>query len=403
MGTLEKPEIVATTRLRSSLEQQIAISGVARVDRRTKRLVPRVRPGDIAVVDHADIDALMARQLAESNVSAVVNAQPFISGRYPNRGPELLSAAGIPLYQLPEPGLFEKITEGDSLTIDSLSRLNVRNRPCCYLVHWDPPRIKSATEEARGNLSIELERFARNTLAYLDTDKELLLDPTHVPDVGSLKIGGRHALIVVRGEGYKEDLAQLKPYIRDVRPVLIAIDGGADALLELGYVPDIILGDMDSVSDDALLCGARLIVHAYAKRDGEAPGLVRVHSLGLDAQLFPVAGTSEDAGLLIAYEHGADLIVAVGTHSNLEDFLDKGRAGMASTFLVRLKVGPRLVDARGVCKLYQPKPSATAFLAVLLSALFPIVILIRRLPILQNIYDAARLWVRLTLWRLHIH
>lgn len=397
------PKTVATVRLSTSIDQQIIISGLARVDRRTKRAVTRLRPGEIAVIDHADIDAIMARSLVECKVSAVINAQPFVSGRYPNRGPEVLSRAGIPTYELADPELFDHIHDGNTLNIDVLNQLIVDEQPLCELRLWDEERIASATANARGNLSIELERFARNTLEYLDTDKDLLLDPTHVPDVGDLKIAGHHALIVVRGEGYKEDLAQLKPYIRDVRPVLIAIDGGADALREIGYTPDIILGDMDSVSDASLLCGARLIVHAYARRGGEAPGMERVRSLGLKAQSFAVPGTSEDAGLLLAYEHGADLIVAVGTHSNLEDFLDKGRAGMASTFLVRLKVGPRLVDARGVCKLYKPAPSATAFLAVVLSAMFPIVILMQRLTILQNIFDTFRLWLRLNLWRLHFH
>ena len=207
-------------------------------------------------------------------------------------------------------------------------------------------------------------------------------------------MAGRHALVVVRGEGYKEDLATLSGYLQDLRPVLIAVDGGADALLEIGRRPDVILGDMDSVSDDALRCGAQIIVHAY--KNGDAPGLDRVRALGLDADLFAVPGTSEDAALLLAYEHGADLIVAVGTHSNLEDFLDKGRAGMASTYLVRLKVGTRLVDARGVGKIYQPKPPFGYFIALLLCLMFPFVIVLSYSPIWKNMTELIRLW-----WRLH--
>ena len=160
--------------------------------------------------------------------------------------------------------------------------------------------------------------------------------------------------------------------------------------------PDIILGDMDSVSEEGLRCGAQLIVHAY--KNGVAPGLARVQGLGLTADIFPVPGTSEDAALLLAYEHGADLIVALGTHSNLEDFLDKGRAGMASTFLVRLKVGPRLVDARGVFKLYQPRPPFGAFVGLLVSALFPLAVLLRHTPIWQNLIQMSLIW-----WRLHVH
>jgi uncharacterized membrane-anchored protein len=239
---------------------------------------------------------------------------------------------------------------------------------------------------------------ARNTLQYLEADKDLLLDPTDVPALPGIKIAGRHALVVIRGADYKNDLRELKPYLRDVRPVIIAVDGAADALLTLGHRPDIILGDMDSVSDAALGCGARLIVHAYARRGGEAPGLARVQALGLDAIPFAVPGTSEDAALLLAYEHNADLIVAVGTHSSLEDFLDKGRAGMASTFLTRLKIGTRLVDARGVFKLYRPPPSLSLPLAVILAALFPLTVLVRHAPLWSNLISLLHVW-----WRLHVH
>lgn len=377
------------------------LAGPARADRRTKNLAPRLRPGDIAVLDHADLDTLAARALAEARPAAVLNARPFITGRYPNRGPALLLAARIPCYKLPDPALFDRLETGAALAIDDDHVLSVNGRPLCALTLWDAARIDAATQAARHNLSRELTDFARNTLHYLDTDKDLLLDPTDVPKLRRVKIKGRHALIVVRGDGYREDLAELRPYLRDVRPVLIAVDGAADALLALGHRPDIILGDMDSVTDDALRCGAQLIVHAYKSAEGQpvhAPGLARLEALGLPADIFAVPGTSEDAALLLADEHGAALLVAVGTHSNLEDFLDKGRPGMASTFLVRLKVGPRLVDARGVSTLYRPSPPPIAFLAMLLSALFPLVVMLRYspAPILQNLVETARLW-----WHLH--
>lgn len=376
------------------------LTGTARADRRTKNLAARLRPGDVAVIDHADLDALAARSLAEARVLAVVNARPFVTGKYPNRGPAVLLDARVPLFALPDPELFARLTEGRPVTIDEGGCLYADDQPVCTLERWDAARVAEATRAARANLGEELERFARNTLQYLDADKDLLLDPTDVPALRRVKMAGRHALVVVRGEGYREDLQGLRPYLRDVRPVLIAVDGAADALLALGYTPDVILGDMDSVSDDALRCGAQIIVHAYARRGGEAPGLVRTQALGLDADTFAVPGTSEDAALLLAHEHNADLIVAVGTHSNLEDFLDKGRAGMASTFLVRLKVGPRLIDARGVFKLYRPTPPFAAFVAVLLSALFPIAVFLiyTPAPILRNLVETVRLW-----WRIHVH
>ena len=369
------------------------LSGPARCDRRTKALLKRLRPGDIAVIDHADLDGLAARALADAQVSAVVNAQPFISGKYPNRGPSVLAAAQVPMFQLSDPARFCLVREGARLAVSGADLLQNGEVMDALLV-WDDVRIAEATAAARANLGAELEKFARNTLQYLDADKDLLLDPTDVPALRRVRMAGRHALVVVRGEGYKDDLALMRGYLTDYKPVLIAVDGAADALLEIGQRPDIILGDMDSVSDTALRSGAQIIVHAY--KNGDAPGLERVKALGLDASLFAVPGTSEDAALLLAYEHGADLIVALGTHSNLEDFLDKGRAGMASTYLVRLKVGPRLVDARGVFKLYQPRPPFIAHVALLLSFLFAVVVLLRFSPMWENLAALIHIW-----WRLH--
>ncbi len=370
------------------------LRGPARCDRRTKALVKRLRPGDIAVIDHADLDGLAARALADARVAAVVNAQPFISGKYPNRGPSVLASAQIPLFQLSEIAKFTGLRDGAALSVDGSSGLYQNEVFFDSLTLWDDRKIAEATAGARANLGTELEKFARNTLQYLDADKDLLLDPTDVPALRRVKLSGRHALVVVRGEGYKEDLALMRGYLTDYKPVLIAVDGAADALLEMGHRPDIILGDMDSVSDDALRSGAQIIVHAY--KNGSAPGLDRVQALDLAADVFAVPGTSEDAALLLAYEHGADLIVALGTHSNLEDFLDKGRAGMASTYLVRLKVGPRLVDARGVFKLYQPRPPFLAHVALLLSFLFAVLMLLRFSPMWENLAALFHIW-----WRLH--
>jgi len=390
---VKKVALVHPTSIGSSLNR---LHGIAHCDRRTKNLVTRLRSGSIAVIDHADLDALAARALADGGVTAVINAQPFVSGKYPNRGPAVLAAAHVPMFQLSDPAHFTRLREKAHLVIDEGGALYQDDCLIDVLESWDAARIARETVTARANLGTELEKFARNTLQYLDADKDLLLDPTDVPILRRVKMAGRHALVVVRGEGYKEDLAGLRNYLVGVHPVLVAVDGGADALLEIGHRPDIILGDMDSVSDAALRCGAQLIVHAY--KNGSAPGLERIRGLGLDADLFAVPGTSEDAALLLAYEHGADLIVAVGTHSNLEDFLDKGRAGMASTYLVRLKVGPRLVDARGVFKLYQPSAPFSAHVALLLSFLFAVIVLLRYSPMWENLAVLFHIW-----WRLHIH
>ncbi|PRY19574.1 putative cytokinetic ring protein SteA [Pseudosporangium ferrugineum] len=341
-----------------------AVAGTARLDRRTKRLVGRLRPGDIAVIDHVDIDRVAADSLVAVGVAAVLNAKPSISGRYPNLGPEVLVQAGIVLIDNLGEDVFDRLSEGDLVSLDNDTVL-LGGEPVATGVRQDAQTVAAAMADAREGLSVQLEAFAANTMDYLKQERDLLLDGVGVPDVET-RIGGRHVLIVVRGYDYKADLDVLRPYIREFKPVLIGVDGGADALVESGYTPDMIIGDMDSVTDDVLRCGAEVIVHAYP--DGRAPGLARVHGLGVQATTFPAAATSEDLAMLLADEKGASLIVAVGTHANLVEFLDKGRGGMASTFLTRLKVGGKLVDAKGVSRLYKQNISGSALLLLVLSA-----------------------------------
>ena len=341
-----------------------ALAGTARVDRRTKRLVGRLRPGEIAVIDHVDIDRVAADSLVAVGVLAVLNAKPSISGRYPNLGPEVLIQAGITLIDDLGEELLEKVHEGDLVSIEGDTVL-LDGEVVASGVRQDAESVAKAMKDAREGLSVQLEAFAANTMDYLKQERDLLLDGVGVPEVET-KIAGRHVLIVVRGYDYKADLDVLRPYIREFKPVLIGVDGGADALVENGYSPDLIIGDMDSVTDDVLRCGAEVVVHAYP--DGRAPGLDRVRGLDVPALTFPAAATSEDLAMLLADEKGASLIVAVGTHANLVEFLDKGRGGMASTFLTRLKVGGKLVDAKGVSRLYRQNISGSSLLLLVLSA-----------------------------------
>jgi uncharacterized membrane-anchored protein len=324
-------------------------SGTARLDKRTKDLVKRLNRGDIAIIDHQDMDRLSAESLLETGVDVVINAAESISGSYPNLGPLLLVRGGITLIDATGPEIFERVSEGDRIeisggdvmldgvTVASGTRLTVDT-------------IEAAMEAATRRLDVQLDAFVRNTMEFLDKERALLTGEVAVPHL-TTAIDGRHALIVVRGYDYKADLRTLVPYIREMRPVLIGVDGGADALMDQGFKPDIIVGDMDSVSDAALSSGAELIVHAYT--DGRCPGRERLQSLGLQGTEWRSPGMSEDLALMLASESGADLIVAVGTHWNLLEQLDKGRKGMASTFLIRLRIGPRLVDAKGVSKLYR--------------------------------------------------
>lgn len=349
------------TRLRSRSDLP-GITATARADRSTKRLAKRIKPGDIAIVDHADLDKAAAETLVSCRVGAVVNAQPSITGRYPNLGPEVLVAAEVPLLDEAGPDLFGRVRDGQTVRLDG-SSLHLGGQELVTGVRQTPDSVAAAMDRARASLAVQIEAFADNTMEYLKQERALLIDGVGVPDIRT-NLEDRHALVVVRGNDHRADLATLRPYIREYRPVFVAVDGGADAVLEAGYTPDLIVGDMDSVSDAALTSGAELVVHAY--RNGRAPGLQRVRALGLEAAVFPATGTSEDVALLLADDKDAQLIVAVGTHATLVEFLDKGRAGMASTFLTRLRVGSKLVDAKGVSRLYRSRIStlSLAFLVV---------------------------------------
>lgn len=369
------------------------ISGTLRVGARTKDLCLRIRQGEIALIHHADLDEAAARGLVERRVAAVVNAAPSITGRYPNRGPSVLADAGIPLLDVSSDTFFQETIahDGQHAIIEGATL-----RLSCGLEatgEWlDAATVQERIERARQNVSRELDSFVRNTLSYLENEKPLLLDPIAPPLIRT-GIRGRHALVIVRGEGYKEDLRAVGSYLRDVRPVLIAVDGGADALLEVGLEPDIIIGDMDSVSDEALQCGAELVVHGYPSEDRIVPGMARLERLGLQAVVFRAAGTSEDIALLLADAYGASLIVAVGTHFSMVDFLEKGRKGMASTFLVRLRIGTRLVDAKGIGKLWAEKsrPAARDLILLFLAALFPLAVFAWQSPFLRTLLSALRL------------
>ncbi|NBE99319.1 hypothetical protein FE391_40635 [Nonomuraea sp. KC401] len=372
------------------------VTAVARIDRRTKRLTKRLQPGEIAIIDHVDVDRVSAEALVACGAAAVVNTAAGISGRYPNLGPQILLEAGVPFIDNANRELFERIKDGDVV------------RVCDGVVYLDDDivgkgdeqsieTVEAAMAEARAGLAVQIEAFAVNTMEYVRGEGRLLIEGVGVPEIRT-SMEGRHVLIVVRGYHYKEDIATLRPYIREYRPVLVGVDGGADALLDAGYQPDVIVGDFDSVSTKALTCGAELVVHAY--RDGRAPGLERVHQLGREAVIFPATGTSEDIAMLLADDKGAELIVAVGTHGTLEEFLDKGRPGMASTFLTRLIIGSKLIDAKGVSRLYRSRITTPQLLLLVITALITMGVALSLSPIgqtwlngLQDAWNAFIFWL----------
>jgi uncharacterized membrane-anchored protein len=352
--------------LRRRSEALPGVSGVARLDRRTERLVGRLNPGDFAVIDHVDIDRVTAESLVAAKVAAVINAQPSTSGRYPNLGPELLVQHGVLLVDNVGAEVFAAVKEGALIRIDG-DTVYVGDQPVAKGILQDAQSVAALMGEAKAGMSAQLEAFAANTMEYMKRERALLLEGVGVPDIRT-KLAGRHALVVVRGYESKEDLKALRAYIREYKPVLIGVDAGANVLHEAGYKPHLIVGDMDGVSDDVLTCGAEVIVHAAP--DGNTRGLARVQDLGIEAVSFPTIGTSEDIAMLLADSKGASLIVAVGTQRTMLEFLDKGHG--ASTFLTRLRLVDKLVDAKGVRTLYRSRISAGALLLLVLAALIAI-------------------------------
>jgi uncharacterized membrane-anchored protein len=372
------------------------VTGTARMDRRTKNLTKRLSPGDIAIIDHRDLDRMSADALIKRQVGAVVNVAASISGRYSNHGPQLLVEAGIPLLDEAGPDLFDRVTDGMAVRLHG-EDLYAGTEIVAKGRLQTAATVQAAMAKAKAGAVAQLQAFVANTLGYVTEEGGLLVDGLPVPPLRT-RIEGRHVLVVVRGQHHREDLATLRSYIRESKPLMVAVDGGADTLLDAGYRPSLIVGDMDSVSDRGLLCGAELVVHAYP--DGTAPGLARVEALGLTAVVCPAPGTSEDVALLLADQKGASLIVAVGTHYTLDEFLDRGRAGFSSTFLTRLRVGGKLVDAKGVSRLYRPRVSGWALMALVLAAFVIVLIVLAVSPAgevlrrdLATQWDVVRYWI----------
>ena len=372
---------------------ETAIQGPARLGRRTKELVKRLRPGEVAVIDHADLDRIAAEDLVACGVAAVVNVAKSSTGRYPNPGPLVLARAGVRLVDAPAAPLFEELDDGERVTVqDGEVRANGTVLASGRTIDLD--EASGVLEQQQSRIDEALRAFAENTIEHAREEVELLTGKIEFPRVRT-SFRDRHALIVVRGTTYRRDLRTLRAYIEDTHPVLVGVDGGADAILEEGFAPDMVLGDMDSASDAALTGGAEAVVHAYP--DGRAPGLDRLRRLGVEPVVVPAVGTSQDVAMLLAHEKGAELIVSVGAHFNLTEFLDKNRAGMSSTFLTRLRIGETLVDAKGVSRLYNPGVRGWQMWAFLAVALALIAIVVLSSPELREFLDLVWLKIKVAL------
>ena len=366
-----------------------AVSGPARLGRRTKVLVKTLAPGAIAVLDHRDLDRVSAEDLITAGVVAVLNCSQSSTGAYPNMGPLLLVQAGVHLVDLPDSELFAELKDGERLSVRGGDVLRGTKLLASGTVR-DPESVRAATDERRREIGDALEAFAQNTIEHMLEERELLSGRIELPRFDT-DFRDRPALIVVRGVDHQKDLRALRPYIRDVKPALLAVDGGANAIIDEGFKPDMIVGDMDSATEATLRCGAELVVHAYP--DGRAPGRDHVEKLGLPYKLVPAPGTSQDVAMLIAAEKGAELIISVGSQFNLVEFLDKNRRGMASTFLTRLRLGEILIDAKGVSRLYRPQPGMAPLVSVVLAGLLCLAMVVALTPALRDV--AELLWLKL--------
>jgi uncharacterized membrane-anchored protein len=364
-------------------------AGPARLGKRTKRLVKRLGPEDIAVIDHSEIDRVSGEDLVGTGVRCVINCSRSASPRYGNQGPVIVTDAGIHLVDMPAAPLFDVLKDGEHVTVRG-GNLYRGDELIWEGEVQDRDAVKLAYEAGRRGIGEALEAFAENTLSHIREERELVSGNLELPEFET-NMRDRPVLVVVRGVDHKKDLHALRPYVRDMRPVLIAVDGGADAIIEEGHRPDMIVGDMDSATDRALRCGAELVVHAYP--DGRAPGRDRLDRLGLDYKVVPAPATSEDVAMLMAAEKGAELIVSVGSHFNLVEFLEKNRAGMSSTFLTRLRVGEILVDAKGVSRLYRPSAGRGPIMVVTAAALATLIVVVIASPSLGALLDLF--WLKL--------
>jgi uncharacterized membrane-anchored protein len=392
VATASRRSIPALLSRRNGASENGTVRGTARLGRRTKHLVRRLGPGDVAVIDHLNVDRIAAEELIATGARAVLNASESTDGRYPNAGPLMLARAGVVLVDVASGDPFAELQEGDTVTVFD-GTVSVGGEVVLRGRELGAEDLERRFDEQRERVDKALAEFAENTVAHVRLETDLLTDRIEFPPTRT-SFRDRHVLIVVRGDRHRRDLKALRAYIRDVRPVVIAVDGAADGVLEEGLKPDLILGDMDSAGDAALRCGAEVVVHAYP--DGRAPGRERLLEMGIDHMIVPAAGTSEDVAMLMAYEKGADLIVSVGAHFNLIEFLDRKRGGMSSTFLTRLRIGEKLVDAKGVSRLYNP---GTGFApAALFLAAFAILlaIVVIASPALSDL--AELIWLKVKIW-----
>lgn len=369
--------------------QPLGLVGTARVERRARAVLPRVSAGDVVVIDHLDMDRATAQAFVDAGVAAVVNASKFVSGRYPNLGPSVLLEAGVLLVEAGQ-GVLGAVRDGQEIRlVDGVIFDGDTQLASGRVV--DAAALAEELESARGGLSVQMESFAHNTAEFLRREQDLVLHGRGVPRLRT-RLAGRPVVVSVAGPEHRTELEGLKRYLREQHPALIGVNAGAEALLSIGRKPDVVVLSSQFANDPAdrvsakALRAAKDVVLVVDRGIGRTP-TDSLERLGVRPHRFETGASAEDAALMIASLADASLVIGAGVHASLDDFLDRQRGGVGGTFLTRLRVGPRLVDATAVPALYAGRVRVWHLLLVLLAGLLAVVAAIAVTPVGREWFD----------------
>jgi uncharacterized membrane-anchored protein len=364
-------------KLRTRLQTDAGVTGTARTDRRTTALLPRLRSGDVAVLDHVDLDGPTAEALVEAGVVAVVNRSPMISGRFPNRGPQLLVDAGIPMVDLAHGldgrDLLAAVADGRPVQVRGGSLL-LGDQVVAEGRALSAEDVADQLGAAESGLSSQLHTLTHNTAEFLRREEALVLHGEGVPQTRT-RLRGRPVVVVAQGPDDVAELRRIRRYLREVEPVVIASGDGLTVARGAGLRPDVVVLDAraEELPPAKALRECRDVVITQATSGMRAGmGADRFERLGVRVLTMQTSATPADAALLLADAAGATPIIGVGLRGTIDEFLDGNREGLGSGFVARLKVGPRLVDADAVPMLYSGQLRARHAYLVLLIGLIAV-------------------------------
>lgn len=383
-------------RTRSRSESDLAgVTGKARVEKRARSVLARLRPGEVAVIDQVDLDRTTAQALADARVVAVVNAAPMISGRYPNLGPQLLVEAGVVLVdEIGTDGL-AAIRDGARVRVHE-GTVFAGEQELASGRELDAATVQLLMGQAREGMVAQLGSFTHNSSELLRREHPVLLDGVGLPETKT-SFAGRSVVVVAPGPQHQSELRSLRRFIRDRKPVLVGVDSGAEVLTKAGYRPDVVvvsarLGEQDLPTTATLRAAGDLVA---VVDPGTARGaLDQFERLGVRPARMETGLAVSDAALVLAHHREARALVAVGMQTSLEDFLDTGRTGAASSYLTRLKVGSTLVDAAAVPRVHGGGARVWQVLLVLLVCLLALAAAIATTPVGQDWLDQLTAFVQ---------